>query len=362
MKKINVAVIGYGFSAKVFHLPFIQACEGYNLVAILQRSSSNSLKDFPEVPIVRNIDELLHLPALDLVVITSTNSTHFEYSKKALLAKKHVIVEKPFTTTLEQAVELTDLASRLNLVLAVYHNRRFDGDFKTVSSILEQNLLGQLLEFHSRFDRFRMQKKNPHAWREDPNQEGSGVLFDLGPHLIDQAVALFGVPNTVFARVSNQRMLENSSDDAFSLVLDYDIPSKTSSPGTLTVILSASMITRIKPPRFSLFGTNGSFVKYGLDVQEPTLISSSIPVNHPLFGIDPQENWGEVDTSIGSLHLQGKIETLPGTYISFYENVRDTINGTSSLIITPQHAISAIKIIDAAFKSAKLSAPVSIDQ
>ncbi|PVU97820.1 hypothetical protein BB561_000236 [Smittium simulii] len=350
MSQINVGVVAYGFSAKVFHLPFLDACPGYNVKAILQRSGSASAQKYPDAAIVRNIQELISISDIQLIVITSINSTHYEYAKAALLAGKHVVVEKPFTETSAQATELAALAKSAGLVLSVYQNRRYDGDFLTVKTLLASGMLGQLLEFHSRFDRFRLFKKH-NSWKEDPSEPCSGILYDLGPHVIDQAVTLFGKPSSVQASVQKQRPLQDSPDDAFTVTLKYDHLN-------LTAVLSASMITRIKPPRFSLFGSSGSFVKYGLDPQESTLIAGELSVSNPQFGLDSPDNYGSIDTTYKDIHISGKIETVPGFYLGYYQNIRDAINKVQDLYVTPDQAVISMQIIEAAIESNKIKSTV----
>ncbi|OLY78102.1 putative oxidoreductase YdgJ [Smittium mucronatum] len=351
-KVINVGVVGYGFSAKVFHIPLINCCPGMKLVSVLERSSEKSAADFPGIMVVKTIDEMLSSQILDLVVITSVNSTHYPYAMAAIKAGKNVIVEKPFTISHTEAAELAEAARKHNVVLSVYHNRRFDSDFLTIKKLIESKALGQVVEIETRFDRFRNYKKNPNAWRESKDEPGSGILFDLGPHLIDQIVCLFGTPETVFAQLSNQRLIENGPDDVFHLVLGY--PKKN-----FTAIVGASMLARIKPPRFRIFGTNGSFVKYGLDVQEGQLIKKVFP-GHAGYGVEDESIWGTLDTDYNGLHFSGKIESSKGDYLAYYENVRDSILGKAELLVSAEQAAVTVLIIEKAFESAKTNTVVTL--
>ncbi|OMJ20497.1 putative oxidoreductase YdgJ [Smittium culicis] len=355
-KTINVGVVGYGFSAKVFHIPLITSTAGMKLVAVLERSADTSKQQFPDISVCKTIQEILHDSAsVDLLVITSVNSTHYEYAKLAILAKKHVVVEKPFTIKYEQAAELARLAAENNVVLSVYHNRRYDSDFLTVSKLIRSNLLGNIVEVSSRFDRFRATKKSPNAWRENANEEGSGILFDLGPHLIDQAICLFGMPSSLFATLSNQRLIQNGPDDYFQISLFY--PNKN-----LTVNLAASMLAAIKPPRFHIFGSNGSFIKFNLDPQEDQLKAGINPLTDPSFGVESPDNYGSIVTSATpeNIRIDGKVASERGNYLLYYANVRDAILGSAPLAVTAQQAAQTVLVIEKAFQSATSNSVVTL--
>ncbi|PWA00411.1 hypothetical protein BB558_003516 [Smittium angustum] len=358
---LNVGLVGFGFAARVFHCPLITNCSGLNLSAVLERNASASQSVYPSVQIVRTIDELVGIPSLDLIVITSVNSTHFEYAKTALMAGKHCVVEKPFTITSKEAEELSEIAKQKNLILSCYQNRRFDGDFLTIKQIIEGNMLGKIVELESRFDRYRIEPKpsaspNKYAWRENADEPGGGILFDLGPHLIDQVICLFGKPESVTAHIEKQRPIEHSSDDSFTLTLHYP-------KINFNAVCRASMVTKIKPPRFTIFGLHGTFIKNGLDVQESQLIDGKTPKSTG-FGIDSNENWGQIDTTMyngeNGIHFVGKIETIKGNYSAYYENVRDAILGKSQLLITSEQAALTIKIIEKAFESSEKKITVMI--
>ncbi|MBA4166935.1 MAG: Gfo/Idh/MocA family oxidoreductase, partial [Chitinophagaceae bacterium] len=229
-KKIKVGVAGYGMSAKLFHIPFVTTVEGYEFTTILERSKSESKKKFPQVKIVRTIDELVSSPDTDLIVVTTPNDTHFEYASKALKAGKHVVLEKPFTNTIEEAKELIAVARSSGKILSVYHNRRYVSDFLTIRDILSKKLLGDVHEYSCNFDRYRSEAK-PQAWREEP-KPGSGILYDLGSHLIDQALVLFGLPKTITAAIRAQRP-HSMVDDYFNIWLDF---------GFTRAILHSSML------------------------------------------------------------------------------------------------------------------------
>lgn len=337
MKKITVGLVGFGISAKVFHAPFISLLDEYELTHVLERNRSESSAHYPRIKIVRDIDELLEKD-IDLVVITTPNETHFPYAQKALAAGKHVVVEKPFTVTSDEAAKLVQLAANSPHVLSVYQNRRYVSDFLTIKKVLENNLLGPVHEYIARYDRYRIEAR-PQAWREKV-LPGSGILFDLGPHLIDQALTLFGHPNFVTADIRRQRS-HAQVDDYFELWLDY---------GHMKVSLHAGMLAREMGPRYIIHGSHGSFVKYGEDPQEALLRAGELPVG---------ESWGYEDPSIhGILHTvnNDKIirESYPsekGNYGAYYTNLYKAITEGTDIPEKPEHGFNTIKIIEAAFIS-----------
>lgn len=277
--------------------------------------------------------------AIELVVVATPNNSHFELARQALLAGKHVVVDKPFTLTSEQAQELIDLARQRNKVVSVFQNRRWDGDFQTVRQLVKQEYLGRLVEYESHFDRFRNTFSPERAWREEVGP-GSGVLFDLGSHLIDQAQVLFGLPRMLTADIRSQREA-GKADDQFELILHYD---------HLKATLKAGLLVRQPGPRFALHGTEGSFVKYGVDPQEEALKRGRSP-REPEWGMEPEAQWGILNTQIGGLHFQGKIETSQGCYSAYYENVYQAIRGEAELMVKPEEARNTIRLIELAVQS-----------
>jgi len=295
---------------------------------------------YPSVEVVRDIADLLRDEAIDLVVVATPNDTHFELARQALSAGKHVVVEKPFTVTSQQAEQLIALAHERGKLLSVHQNRRWDGDFLTVKALLDAKLLGRLVEYESHFDRFR-NRPRAGAWREE-EREGAGVLYDLGPHLIDQALVLFGAPLSVTADVRIQRDFAKA-DDSFELILDYD---------GLKVTLKAGMLVRGRIPRFILHGTEGSFVKYGMDPQEEALKLGGSPSDTG-WGEEPPELWGRLDTQLGGLHFEGRVETAAGRYRDYWVNVADAVRGRAELAVKPQEARDAIRVVELGLRSNK---------
>jgi len=263
--EVGVGLVGYGMAARVFHAPVVAAVPGLKLRKVVERGGELSRERYPWVEVVREADELLRDEEIKLVVVATPNDSHFGLARRALLAGKHVVVEKPFTVTSEEARQLIELARARGRLACAHQNRRWDGDFLTVRKLLEGGLLGRLVEFESRFDRFRDQPR-PGAWREAEGP-GGGILYDLGSHLIDQALVLFGAPRAVTADVRIQREFARA-DDYFDVRLDYD---------GLRVALGAGMLARLPTPRFVLRGTRGSFVKRGLDPQEEALKRGHAP-------------------------------------------------------------------------------------
>jgi scyllo-inositol 2-dehydrogenase (NADP+) len=342
---ISIGLVGYGLAGRVFHAPVIQSVPNLRLKKVVERHTDDSSKRYPEVEVVRDVVALLKDEKIDLVVITTPNTTHFEYARAALLAGKHVVVEKPFTTTSAEALQLINLARRQNRVISVHQNRRWDGDFQTVKRLLDEKLLGRLVEYESHFDRFKNYEQAG-SWREE-EAPGSGILFDLGSHLIDQAQVLFGLPQMIMADIRVQRDFARTADN-FELILYHE---------HLKVTLKAGMLVREPGPRFILHGTEGSFVKYGLDVQEDALKQGLTP-SAPKWGEDPEEKWGTLNTQVGELHLKGRIQTIAGRYQAYYQNVIEAINGEAELIVKPEEAMNTIRIIELAMESSQKHAGI----
>jgi scyllo-inositol 2-dehydrogenase (NADP+) len=337
-RPINVGIVGYGMATKVFHAPLICADPQMRLTHILKRSGDEPRAAYPDVHIARTLDDLLKESALELVVVATPTATHFEIAAAALAASKHVVVDKPFTTTSAEAAELIALSQKHQRVLSVFQNRRWDGDFLTVRRILDQKLLGRLVDYESHFDRYRP-VVNPNAWREQAGP-GSGWLYDLGSHLIDQALVLFGWPQRIYADVRLQRDHAQANDN-FELILDYP---------ALKVTLKTSMLVREPSPRFTLHGTQGSYVKYGLDPQEEALKQGLKPVG-PDWGAEPEENWGILNTDVEGTATRKKFATLAGCYPAYYENVCRAIRGETSLLVKPEQGRDTIRVIELAVQS-----------
>ena len=340
-EKINVAIIGYGFSGKIFHAPFIHTNSRYNLKTIVS-SKDEALVRYPYVNIEPDIHKTLADKTIDLVIVTSPNIYHYEHAKLCLFAKKHVIVEKPITNTSAEALELAAIAKEKNLVLSTFHNRRWDGDFLTVQKILKKKYLGEVLDYEVHFDRYIPDL--PNNWRFK-NLPGSGVLFDLGSHLIDQAIFLFGKPIGVWARIYTRRKNSNA-DDTFDLKLIYP---------EINVTLKGGVFVKEPGPRFTIHGTNGSFVKFGTDPQEEALKTGQWPEGEH-WGEEDEKFWGILNTN----HDIAPIKTTRGNYHGFFNNVYDSIMGKADLAVHPENSALIIEIIEKAIVSNKEGKIISI--
>lgn len=338
-KIIKTGLAGFGLSGKVFHAPFITFNPAYQLCSVLERSRSEAKKSYPGVKIARSMDELLEDSDIELVVITTPNTTHADYARKALAKGKHVLLEKPFTISSVEADSLIKLANEKKKILTVYHNRRYDGDYMTIRKIIDESLLGKIVEYESHFDRYRLTSPFKGGWRGE-KLPGSGVLYDLGSHLIDQALVLFGTPQSIWAHL-NYDHSESKVDDGFLLFLNYK---------QLRVILRAGTIVKNPGPRFTLHGTNGSYIKYGLDVQEADLKKGKFPGSDD-WGREPEVNYGAINTSLNGNNINGRIETISGNYNHFYTSLADAIVNNKKPPVTANEAKAVIKIIELAMQS-----------
>jgi len=339
-KAIHVGLVGYGMSGRVFHAPFLHTMPQFNLKAVVERNKNEAEKVYPYIETERSIEDLLNRGDIDLVVITTPNETHFPYAKAALLAGKHVVLEKPFANNSAEAAELVKLGRESGKVFSVYQNRRYVGDFKTIRQLLKDGLLGEVHEYICHFDRYRDAPKPDKAWREEV-RPGSGVFFDLGPHLIDQALCLFGLPQFITAFIKHQRPFA-IVDDYFDVRLDY--------ASGLTVILKSGMLVREMGPRYAIHGTLGSYLKYGDDPQEELLKQGIMPVGYD-WGKEPAEQNGILNTIINGEVVRKQVPTEAGNYGGFYTNLYDTIVNGAPLSEKPEHGYNTIRLIELAIES-----------
>ncbi|PSR57315.1 oxidoreductase [Adhaeribacter arboris] len=325
-------------SGMVFHAPLLAANPHFKLTKVLERSSEKSKIRYPEVEVVKDFPALLEDELLELIIINTPNALHFEMGQQALLAGKHVVMEKPFTVTTQEAQELTALAKERNRIITVFQNRRWDGDFKTVQQVVEQKLLGKLVYYEAHYDRFRNYVE-ANTWKEETGP-GSGLLYNLGSHMIDQALVLFGRPQAVTAHIGTQRP-GGKIDDFYDITLHYP---------DVTASVKSSYLVREPGPRYILHGTEGSFLKHGLDPQEEALKAGQLPMG-PTWGQEPATEWGKLNTQLQGLHFTGTIETLPGSYPTFYENVYQAIREGQELNVKPEEAALGIHLIELAQQS-----------
>lgn len=336
---IRVGILSYGMSGRVFHAPLFHVNPGYAMVKIMQRSASTAKVRYPYVSLVQDAEEIFNDPNIDLVLVNTPDHTHFEYTRRALEAGKHVVVEKPFVQEIGEGEELISLARRRGKVLTVFQNRRWEGDFLTIRSIIDNKLLGRLVEYEAHFDRFRNFIRD--SWKENPDNK-TGTLYNLGSHLVDQALVLFGMPDAVYADIRKQRT-GSQVDDLFDLNLLYP---------SIKVTLKSSYLVREPGPRYLLHGTEGSFLKYGADPQEEALTRGHYP-DEPDFGKEPPEKWGILNTTLQGLHFRGPVETLQGCYHEFYNQLYDTLVQGGEPAVKPEESLNVIRIIRAAYESAE---------
>jgi scyllo-inositol 2-dehydrogenase (NADP+) len=341
---VNIGLIGFGMAGQIFHAPFIEAVEGLNLTVVQTSNEANikfARRNYPDTKIVGETSALLADDEIDLVFVGTPTHTHFELAKKVLEAGKHAVVEKPFTVSSSEGFKLARLAESRGLILSIHQNRRWDSDFLTVRKIVEKKMLGRLVEAEIHYDRYRPAFRG-NTWKEE-NLPGTGVLYDLGSHLIDQAQTLFGLPDAVTADIRTQRT-GGEIPDNFEVILHY---------ADLKVTLKSGMLVREPLPHYILLGEKGAFIKYGMDVQEADLNAGKVPLTAKDWGVEPEDLWGKINTEFEGVHLIGKVESEPGNYRKFFENIRDAVLQNAPLIVTAGQAANTIKIVETAIQSSK---------
>ncbi len=341
MKKIVTALASYGMSGEVFHAPLIASNEGFELKYILQRTKDTALMHYPEVIIARNFETILNDKEVELVVVNTPNQLHFPMAKACLMAGKNVVVEKPFTIKSKEAEYLIALAKEKNLLISVFHNKRLENDFLTIQKLIDENQLGEIVELELHYDRYRTHITTK-KWKEDA-VPGSGTLYDLGVHLIDMALQLFGKPLSVTADLRVLRK-EAKATDYFNVRLDYT---------NTTVILKSSTLVREPVPTVQMHGYKGSFIKYGTDPQESQLKQGKIP-SDPGFGEDEPAFYGILHTENNEGEvIRKRIKSVTGAYQKYYENIFMALRGYCGLMVQPEEALEAVKIVEAAIMSAE---------
>ena len=348
MQKIKTALSSFGMSGMVFHAPLINAHPGFELHSVLQRTKDSAGEKYPGIAIKRTFDELIEDQDIELVIVNATNDTHYPFAKAALEAGKHVVVEKPFTNTLEEGLELISLAEKKGLVLSAFQNRRWDSDFLTVKKVIESGELGRIVEFIGNFDRYRNYIQE-NTWKEEAGA-GSGLLYNLGPHLIDQAFALFGLPEGILGDIRTIRK-DSKVDDYFEIYLYYK---------DVKVRLHSSYLVKEPFPRFIVHGTQGSFVKYGLDPQEAALKAGKTPVL-PNWGEEPPDIRGILNIDKAGETKRKTILSEKGNYILYYENVFQAIRNGEKLAVPAMESLWNVNAIELAFKSNELQKALPFD-
>ena len=332
MNVINVGLVGFGLSGRYLQAPFFETIPDFHLKTVAT-SQPSLFEVYPHVARAKSLEDILSDPEIDLVSLCTPNETHFDYAVKSLEAGKHVLVEKPFTSTVGEAKKLVALAKKTGKQLFVFQNRRFDSDFMTLQKVVQNGWLGDPLRLEIRFDRHKP-ILNPKKWKETPGP-GSGILYDLGSHIIDQAITLFGKPSSVWGEVYTQRK-HSDIDDAFDIRLDY---------GKLKVQLSSSLLVREPTPRYVLQGRNGSFVKYGLDVQEDHLKAGMLP-NQDGFGVESKEFQALLHAEFDGVPFRGHIETATGNWNALFENMADVILRDGKMAIPLEEIVWQLEVIE----------------
>ena len=338
MQPINTALCSFGMSGWVFHAPFITTNPGFNFYGVWERTKNLAQEKYPGVKTFRSLEDLLNDKNVELVVINTPSVTHYDYAKQTILAGKHLIVEKPFTATTQQAKELIEFAKKKNVMLSVYHNRRYDSDYKTVKKILDEGWIGNLVEAEIHYDRY-VPALSYKTHKEVPTP-GVGCLYDLGSHLIDQALQLFGMPLSLFADIAINRP-GSKVDDYFDLKLFYAVH---------RVILKSSYYVREPMPGYQLHGDLGSFIKHKTDVQETDLQAHKKPGGDD-WGIEPEGQKGLLHTEKDGKVIKELIPSLKGNYGDYYDGIYNAIRNNGNVPVSGEEGMKVIQVIEAAIKS-----------
>lgn len=337
-RPIRVAVIGYGLAGSAFHAPLIAATDGLALAAVVTSNAERreaALGRYPGIEVLGSADDLWQRAGdVDLVVVASPNSSHVPLAEAALRAGLPVVVDKPVAATAAEARRLRDLAAERGLLVSAYQNRRWDGDFRTVRALVAEGALGRVHRFESRFERWRPDIR-PDAWREAPDPAAAGgLLYDLGSHLIDQALVLFGPVESVYAEVRRERPGAQVDDDVFVALRHAG--------GTVSHLWTSS-VAADAGPRLRVLGSAGAYVKHGMDVQEAALVAGGSPAD-PGWGVEPEAAWGR----LGTPGTERRVPTLPGAYQDYYAGICDALLGGGPPPVMIDEAIDVLSVIEAA--------------
>lgn len=340
MTSIQTALCSYGMSGHLFHAPFIDVHPKFNLYAVLERRKNLAVEKYPKIKTFRTLDDLLQDETIDLVIVNTPNITHFEFTKKIIEAGKHVVVEKPFTVTSKQAEELIALAEKHQVKLSVYHNRRWDSDFKTVKKVIDEGQLGAIVEAEFHYDRYEPELSYK-THKETPT-EGVGSLYDLGSHIIDQALQVFGMPKSVFARLDSFRK-DSKVDDYFDVKLYYS---------SHYITLKSSYFVREPLPAYSIHGTKGSFIKSKADIQE-TELQKDLKPNSKHWGTESESERGLLHLVENGESVKELVATEKGCYMAYYDGMSEAVLNNKAVPVSASEAKQVIQIIEAALRSHK---------
>jgi predicted dehydrogenase len=338
MQTIKTALCSFGMSGVVFHAPFLHLHNGFELYGVWERSKKIAAQKYPSIKSFDSYEALLNDAAIDLVIVNTPNYTHFDFAKLALLAGKNVIVEKPFCITAGECEQLIELAKEKNKILSVYQNRRYDSDFKIIKQVVTENLLGDIVEAEFHFDRYK-EELSPKLHKETPGP-GTGLLYDLGSHLIDQALCLFGMPQAVFADITTVRKI-SLVDDYMELILFYP---------SLRVRIKSSYVIREPLPSYILHGTKGSFIKLRTDVQE-TALQAGLTPDAKDWGKEPENEKGLLHTEINGKVVREYLSSKNGNYMDYYEAVYHSIVNGTALPVSAAEGKNVIEIIEKSYQS-----------
>lgn len=346
---IRVGLVGFGMAGRVFHAPLISSVEGFELAAVVERSGNKAAERYPGITTYRSVDELLADSSIKLVVVATPNGTHFPIAMQALESARNIIVDKPVALTSAEIAQLAELAGGIGLHLFPFHNRRFDSDFQTIQKVIGDHSLGRLVHFESYFDRWRP-GQSTRAWKEEADQ--GGILLDLGTHVVDEALMLFGLPFSVGAEVSRERD-NDGANDSFTIRLYYLTG--------FSATLGANCLSSLARPRVHLRGTRGNYWKWGLDSQEEAL-NKVTRIEDSDWGKEPAENWGTLSIDVDGKLESRRVPSSLGDYRRFYEQVRDVLSGKSDKApATPAEAWRTARVLEWAKQSSDEHRDVECD-
>lgn len=337
-KIIHTGICSYGMSGKLFHAPFIQNHPGYELTAIVERHNNDSRERYPNSKIYRSVEELLADDSIELIIVNTPTHLHYENAKAALTAGKNIVIEKPFTVSVKEAEEVTELAKKKSLFLSIYQNRRYDGDYHAIKDVIEKNLLGELREVEIHYDRYR--PAGAGKQHKEGDLPGAGIIYDLGPHLIDQSLQLFGWPQALSGDVWKMRD-DVIANDYFEMLLYYP---------KMRVRLKATCIAREALPSYILQGMKGSFIQQRSDLQEIQLNAGAVP-SLKSWCPPPSQPDGLLHTEINGEVIRKELTSTPGNYMNYYDDVYKALTEQAPNPVPAEDGIKTIKIIEAALKS-----------
>ena len=337
---IRVGLVGFGLAGRVFHAPVISSVEGLNLAAVVERHTDLAVERYPGITTYRTLEAMLEDASLDLLVVATPPGSHFEVARQILETGKNVIVDKPMAPDSAEIAQLMELATARRVLLAPFHNRRHDSDFQTIHKVIHEDILGRLVYVESTLDRWSPGSAR-RPWKDDPAQ-GGGTLLDLGTHLADQALALFGKPEGISAEIDHERDGQGAND-SFTLRLRYE---------GFRVTLAANRLSTLARPRFHLRGTKGNYWKWGTDPQEAALAKIT-RINDPAWGQEPAAKWGTLNVDVDGGSVTRPVEPVPGDYRLYYAGIRDALHGKAPAPVTALEAWRVARLLEWAKASAE---------